>query len=241
MTKTTLLAVTLASCSFADPPAIIRVVRNSSIQPYTNAKAPVNVLGMVSITGASETWLMELHDTFGSFEDLEKTTSAFIQAQPSVPPDELLASSKSLVAVYNAGLSYRPDQAIQNLAKMRYFDVVVYRIRPGAEADFAKFLKLRGLGLDSINLDRPNMVYQVISGVAGGTYLVLTPLPSLRVLDDVRSVTPAYAEADQAAAKKIASDLELIREHLWFRLDPRVSYVSDDFAYGDSDFWRPAQ
>lgn len=242
MTKTTLLAVVFASCSFADPPAVIRVVRNGPIQPYINAKAPVNVLGMSSISGPSETWLMELHDSFASFEDLDKALSTFIPARPPVVAgDELLGSSQSLVALYKPALSYRPDQAIQTLAKMRYFDVVVYRIRTGAESDFAKFLKLRGLGLDSINLDRPDMVYQVISGGPAGTYLVVTPLPSLRVLDDVRSATPAYAEADQAAAKKIASDTELVREHLWFRLDPRVSSVTDEFASEDPAFWHPEQ
>jgi hypothetical protein len=40
----------------------------------------------------------------------------------------------------------------------------------------------------------------------------------------------------QAAPK--AADIELSREHLLFRVEPRLSYVSDDFAAGDQAFWR---
>jgi hypothetical protein len=122
---------------------------------------------------------------------------------------------------------------------MRYVDVVIYRLRPGTEGDFAKFLKLRGFGQDSVNLDRPDMVYQVTSGGTSGLYLVLIPLQSLRVLDDGKANTPAYAQGDLDAAKKIAADTELVREHVWFRLEPRLSRVSNDFAADDSTFWHP--
>jgi hypothetical protein len=51
---------------------------------------------------------------------------------------------------------------------------------------------------------------------------------------------PAYAapvgDARAQAAPK-AADIELSREHLLFRVEPRLSYVSDDFAAGDQAFW----
>jgi hypothetical protein len=199
---------------------------------------------MSSISGFSETWLLEFHDSFGSIEDLDKALSGATQpdlGQQTTPlsTDEVLSPSKTLIALYRPGLSYRPDQAIQSLPKMRYFDVTLYHIRPGTESDFARFLKLRNAGLDSLNLDRPDMAYQIISGERAGTYIVLTPLPSLRVLDDGRPATPSYAEGDRAAANKIIADSELVRERLWFRIEPRVSSVSDEFADGDNGFWHP--
>jgi hypothetical protein len=100
-------------------------------------------------------------------------------------------------------------------------------------------LKLRGFGQDSINLDRPDLVYQVTSGGTSGIYLVLIPLPSLRILDDGRANTPAYAQADIDAARKIAGDTELMREHFWFRVEPGLSHVSNEFAADDSTFWHP--
>jgi hypothetical protein len=244
ITKITLLAGILATCAAAQPPNIIRVIRNGSIQLYFEARAAVNVIGMSSISGLSETWLIELHDTFGSLEDLDRALSAsdgarIGQRAPTLP-EEILTPVKSLIAVYRAALSYRPEQAFQNLPKMRYFDVVTYRIRPDTESDFARLLKARRFALDSVNIDRPDVVYQIVSGEPIGTYIVLTPLPSLRILDDGRPPTPVYAEGDQAVAKKAAADTELVREHLWFRVEPRVSYVSDEFASADTAFWHPA-
>jgi hypothetical protein len=53
---------------------------------------------------------------------------------------------------------------------------------------------------------------------------------------------PVFAEGlANAKAKdgsKIASDVEIGREHLLFRVEPRISYVSNDFAEGDPEFWR---
>jgi hypothetical protein len=36
----------------------------------------------------------------------------------------------------------------------------------------------------------------------------------------------------------VSADGEISREHLLFRVEPRMSYVSDDFAEADRQFWR---
>ncbi len=247
MTKVILLTGLLAIGAAAQPPNIIRVVRNgnpgSYIQAARNAdpKPSVTVFGMSAIAGLAENWLIELHDSFGNLEDLDRAVGSILFSTNGAPPqaDDLLPSSKALVAVYRPGLSYRADQGVQSFPKARYFDIAIYRIRLGTEGDFGNFLKLRGFGQDSINLDKPEMAYQVVSGAPAGTYIVLTPLPSLRVMDDARANTPVYAQADIDAARKIAADLQLVREHLWFRVDPRLSFVSDQFAADDSTFWHP--
>lgn len=246
MTKIILFTGLLAIGAAAQPPNIIRVVRNGNVGSYiqaqnTDPKPAVTVLGMSAAAGLGENWLIELHDSFGSLEVLENALGPISASISGAPPqaDELLPSAKALIAIYRPGLSYRAEQGVQSFPKARYFDIAICRVRLGAEADFGKFLKLRGFGQDSINLDTPEITYQVISGASAGTYIVLTPLPSLRVLDDARANTPAYAQADIDTARKIAADLQLVREHLWFRVDPRLSFVSDQFAADDSSFWRP--
>jgi len=72
-------------------------------------------------------------------------------------------------------------------------------------------------------------------------YLVLAPLASLKIMDDGMAALPVYAEpiaAAEAKAGKKASAVELAREHFLFRIDPRISWVSDDFAAPDQAFWR---
>jgi hypothetical protein len=109
----------------------------------------------------------------------------------------------------------------------------------GAETDLAELLKLRIFSLDSANADRPEIVYQVVSGAPSGTYVVLAPMTSLGTLDTGRADLPVYAAGAADAAKKIAADTEFLRGHVWMRIEPRTSKVSDEFAAQDYSFWRP--
>ena len=106
-------------------------------------------------------------------------------------------------------------------------------------------MKLRRIGADSVNLDRPDLAYQVVSGAPSGTFIFLAPLTSLKTMDEGVAETPVYAEAIAEAraktASKVPADGEISREHLLFRVEPRLSYVSYDFAQADRQFWRPNQ
>jgi len=221
----------------AQPPALVRVVRQGAIQPYVAGQARVNVIAMSAIAGPAEHWLLELHDSFTSIEAADQALNS-VPAPPPLEFDTFVAGARSLIAIYRPGLSYRPDEGMRMFPKMRYLDVTLLRIKPGNEPDLAKLLRLRSVGLDSINMDRPEIVYRVLSGAPEGTYLVLAPMPSLRMLDDGRPLAPDYAEAAEATAKKIALDIDLLREHFWFRVDPRLSWISDEFAAPDHEFWR---
>ena len=252
-----LLAWVLSGAAVAqgliEPPPILQLVRKpgtggASLKPYANAQAQLNVVGMTSVTGLPETWLLEAHYSFASIEDLDQRIAAIAPVRAySDPPDPLqddvLAPSRTIMAMYRPNWSYRPDQAIRMFAHARYFQVSLFRIRPGMEAAFGELIRIRRATADVINLDRPDLAYQVISGAPSGTFIFLAPITSLRNFDDGRNPVPVYAEGLAAAkatdAKQIASDAEISREHLMFRVEPRISYVSNDFAEGDPDFWRP--
>ncbi|HEV3198921.1 MAG TPA: hypothetical protein VGZ73_13480 [Bryobacteraceae bacterium] len=245
--RTLLFAGILASCAWAqgptDPPPIIQLTRTPGIgggpiRRYAEANAAVNVVGMTAMTGLPETWLIELHPTFGSIEDLDRG----LIAAPTLA-DNVLAPSKTTIATYQPNWSYRPDQAIRLFGKARYFHVSIYRIRAGTEADFGELVKLRRVSQDSVNLDRPEIAYEVISGEPSGTFIFLAPITSLKTFDEGVAAMPVYAEgvadARSKARAKVAPDSELSREHLLFRVEPRLSYVSDGFASMDPNFWRP--
>ena len=101
---------------------------------------------------------------------------------------------------------------------------------------------MRRLASDTVNQDRPELAYQVVSGAPGGTFIFLAPIASLRTMDEGVAPLPVYAEGLAAArakeAPKIAADSEISREHLLFRVNPAISHVSDDFAESDPAFWR---
>jgi hypothetical protein len=235
----------------SDPPRIIEVVRKpgtavAPVRPYGQARAAINVVGMTAVTGMPESWFVESHYSFASVEDLDKGLTSVAAVRPPAPndplQDDVLAPSRTILAAFQPNWSYRPDQAIRNFPRARYFNVTIYQIRSGTEADFGELVKLRRLSADSVNLDRPDIAYRVISGAPAGTYIFLAPVLSLRSLDEGVADLPVYAEgladARSKARAKVAPESEISREHLLFRVDPRLSYVSDEFAAMDQAFWR---
>jgi hypothetical protein len=235
------LLACLAACSaLAQPPSLIRIVRQGNIGAYNSGQASVNVFGMSAIAGPGESWLIEMHDTFASLEAVDQAVAGFnpLQTKDAAPFPDLLARTQTLIASYRPSLSHRANEGMEMFPKIRYLDFAVIRIRLGTEADLTKLLKLRSFSLAGINADRPEIVFEVIAGAPPGTYLMLAPMTSLSGLDGGRVDTPAYAEGATEAAKKLAADTELAREHVWFRIEPRMSRVSDPFASQDPNFWR---
>jgi hypothetical protein len=231
-----ILAFIAAAQAPTEPPPILQLIRRTGavtapIRPYADARVAVDALGMVSITGQPEAWQIESHQSFASIEDLDKAAGP------------VSSSHRTWIAFYRPGWSYRADQAIRMFPRAHYFHVTIYRVRPDAENDLGELVKLRRLSADSVNLDRPDLAYQVVSGAPSGTFIFLAPLTSLKTMDEGVAQTPVYAEATAAAraktASKVSADGELSRKHLLFRVEPRMSYVSDDFAEADREFWRP--
>ena len=245
-----ILAFSAAAQAPTEPPPILQLIRRpgaitAPIRPYADARAAVDALGMVSITGPPEAWQIESHQSFASIEDLDKAVGPVSPlTSPSGPlQEDTLALSSTLIAFYRPGWSYRADQAIRMFPRAHYFHVTIYRVRPDAENDLGELVKLRRVSSDSVNLDRPDLAYQVISGAPSGTFIFLAPLTSLKTMDEGVAETPVYAEATAAAraktASRVSADGEISREHMLFRVEPRMSYVSDDFAEADRQFWRP--
>ena len=226
----------------ADPPLLLRVIRNAPAagpgQLYAGAGAAVNVLGMRVVAGVGETWLMEMHDSFASIEAVDQSLAGARPAQYSVPGD-VLAPARLLIAAYRPGLSYRADEAVKSLPRARYLLVSTYRIEPGNEAGFSEIVKLRRSLNDSINLDRPEIAYEVVAGAISRTYIFVTPFSTLKTLDDGLVRTPPYADGVRDASKKAAAGTEISQERTILRIDPNLSYVSDEFASGDPAFWKP--
>src|SRR6266853_2265689 len=131
MMRPILLVCLSVSCALAQPPNLIRLVRQGSIQPYVDGQVRIKVLAMSVIAGPEEKWLIEMHDSFTSLESVDQALSggASLQTQNAAPfPDDLLGQSRTLIAMYRPGLSYRPDEGMRMFPKMRYLDLAVIRI-----------------------------------------------------------------------------------------------------------------
>jgi hypothetical protein len=243
MTKTASLAVLFCLVAAAQtPPPLLRVIRmpgsDTPISPshYSSARAQVDVLGVRAATGLPETWTIEMHQTFASIEDLETALGYVPMPVAGMDVDEVIGPARTMIAYYRAGWGYRSEEAVRTLPRARYLHITIYRMRPGGDEQLEKLLVARRRKMDAVNLDRPDLVYHIVSGGQSGLYIVLEPIVSLRKFDEGVSKLPAYAEP-MAAAEGQAEMISL--ESLLFRMDPGISYVTTEFAAADPGFWHP--
>lgn len=199
-----------------------------------NPAGGVFFFGMNAITGLQDTWLLETHDSFAALESYDDQYGGF-----SNTSDRL----RVVVAFYRQWWSHRPEEAMQMLPRSRYMQISLYRTGLGSEAEFANLLRARRASLDSINLDRPDLVYQVLSGDYSGTYLVLSPLQSLKALDDgVSRSAAAYLRSTGSPGARgtqgVAAQAEINHQNLLFRIVPGLSSVSEQFAEPNPQFWK---
>ena len=235
--KTVLILFLLAGGVWAqapgDPLTLLRIVRRhvsprDPVAPYRAAKPAVEVIGMRSVSGSSQTWLMEAHGTFTSLENSDAALSRTYTSNDA--EDELIAPSVSLLCLFRDALSYRPDEALKLMPAARYVQVSIYRSRPGFDVDFAELIRMRKAALDRVNADRPELGYQVISGSATGTYIFLAPLTSLKTLDQSLARwwhTDGTPGVPRGQGRQIAAEGDITREHLMFRVDPRLSWMPE--------------
>jgi hypothetical protein len=195
------------------------------------------VFGMSPVTGSADWWLIETYASFAGLEQADRALRPMGAAKgfTGEPVTGNFSSpATSWLAVYRPWLSYRPTEASQRLGKTRYFQVLVFRIQPESEAGFVDAVRARKVSLDGMNLDRPEMAYEIISGAPTVTYVFLAPLLSLTSFDEMLARLPQYARA----AAKVAAAGNLSHQNLLFRVEPAMSMVPEGFAEQNPEFWR---
>ena len=245
------------------PPKVVRIFRDvlkpgraaaqeklgtNLARAAARAKYPVNYLALNSVSGESEVWLLEAHDSFASIENahafVEKTpVLKWFISQYEAQEGELVSSSRRMLAAYRQDLTYRGAQSAQDLPKMRFLSVVMLRLHPARDAEFSESVKAVTAAYETIKSDQPLVIYQVVSGAEGPTFLFLTPMASLKAMDDAalrgKALREALGEERAAGVLKTSAEVTASSESLLLALNPRLSYVSKEFASADPDFWIP--
>ena len=207
------------------------------------SKFPANVIGLQSVTGTSQAWFLEAHD---SFESIGKTQAAMQNSELETLDaldGEYRSGSRSWIAVYRPEMSFHGQQLMQTLPKMRYFNVIVMRARPDHEQDFAELAKMAVAAFERSMDDQPVATYQIVSGAPNGTYILFEPCASLKALDAApersHNMYQAMGDAGTKHFTKMAGETIAQSETLLFAIDPKMSYVSRQIIAADPAFWTP--
>jgi len=213
---------------------------------FQKGNVKTHYLGMATETGPSEAWFLEPYDSFGGMEKeraaIEQSFAAELEVA-NVQDGDMRTGSRTLLAVFRGDLSYHPAEAMSSLPKCRHMAVTVLRIKYGHDAELAQAAKLLIDGDDKSGSDQPVLTYQVVSGGPSGTYLLFSPMGSLAHMDAaparMAAARQAMGERNRQHFDTLAPDVVQSSESLLFALNPRMSYVSKEFAAQDPDFWIP--
>jgi hypothetical protein len=213
---------------------------------FRKAKWPTHYLAATSMSGPGEAWFLSGYESFAAMEtdqrNVEKTPVLSKELDRLSQVDgELLSGTRNILAVYRPDLSYRPDISI---AQMRYFALTIFTLKPGYDSAFAEVRKVVHAGHDKANMDEHWAMYQVVSGGAGSTYLLLIPMKSLTEADVAQEIHgkpygDALGESGRQQLRDFArAGLESTETKL-LSFSPKMSYPSDEWVKQDPQFWAP--
>lgn len=214
------------------------------VQAMARAKWPTHYLAVTSITGKPRALFFTPYESFEAWEkDIaavqgNASLSAALE-RASVADGDLLSDTDASALVYRDDYSLRSSV---DIAHMRYFEISLYRVRPGHDKDWDSLVKLVMAAYEKIP-DVHWALYQAVYGQEGGTYVVFTQMKSAAEIDQ------SFAHSKQFMANLGEDGIKKLRElesaaiessqHNLFAFDPKMSYVSDEWIKADPDFWKP--
>lgn len=215
------------------------------VQAFARANWPTHYIALDSMSGKTRSLFLIGYASLAAWEKDNRATeknpalSAAVD-RAAVADGNLLDAADQGVFTYNEEYSLH---AGVNIAQMRYFEIEVFRIRPGHHKDWDDAVKLVKEAYEKAMPDRHWAMFRSVYGAPGGTYLVFTPLKSLADADQMMSNEKKFATAMGAEGMKRLGELSAAAiessETNLFAFNPRMSYPSPETIKADPEFWKP--
>ena len=214
------------------------------VQALARAKWPTHYFAANSLTGKSRALFFIPYPSFAAWEQdaLAQQKNAALSAaldRAALADGELLSETDAGVFMYNEEQSLRGPV---DIAHMRYFEISLYRVRPGHRREWSDIVKLVKVAYDKIP-DAHWAVYEALYGQEDVTYLVIIPMKSAAEIDKNMEQDKQFVEAmGEDGMKKLgeleSSAVEFTQTNL-FLFSPAMSYPPDAWVKADPDFWKP--
>jgi hypothetical protein len=216
------------------------------IAAETKAKFPVHYVAMNSMTGKSRALYMTRYSSFAEWEkdnkivDNSPTLGAELE-RAGIADGELLDSVDSEVFTLDRDLSYHSHN---DLAHHHFYQISVFHVKPGHHKEWVEVVNMVKAAHDKMGDSAHWGMYEVAFGTEDGTYLAITGDPTMAVIDQAFADNDKFVEA--AGGKEGMSKLDALfgeavdSSHTeLFAVNPKQSYVGEDWVKEDSDFWKP--
>ena len=210
---------------------------------FGKANSPDYYLAMVSLTGEPRAWYIIPSASHAAYAevmsryDKDATMTAELDRLSRADAD-VLDGTRTIQAIARTDLSMG---SFPDLTKQRFWEITVFRVRPGHNDDFAAAAKAYAAAAQRSAPTTQFRTYEVIAGMAQPTYIVFSSVPSYgefdRMLQDGMKTMQGANTEEKAALDKFGNQALISTETNRFRLDPKQSYVSREVRATDPAFW----
>jgi quinol monooxygenase YgiN len=200
---------------------------------------------MTSLTGRAEALFVTPYASNAAIaEDMRREASDTVLAAElarlSRADAEVLDEWRIIQAVARPDLSHG---TFPDLAKMRYWEILTFRVRPGHEAEFEAAAKAFGAASDRVAPGRSYRVYQVTAGLPEPTFFVFSSVEAYAQFDEMmasgQKTMQGFTPEEMATMQKFSTDGLINTETNRYALNPTMSYVAAETRATDPAFWMP--
>lgn len=212
---------------------------------FEKANSPYYYLAMESMTGPAEAWYISPFESHAAIADSLKR-----EATDPVLAAELARLNRADAELLNSLRTYQARARLDlsmgsfpDLAKMRFWEITWFRVRPGHEASFEAAAKAYAAAAKRGAPDTRFRVYEVIAGGLGPTYLVFSSVASYAEFDQLMAagdkVMQSFSAEEGATMQRFFKEGCVNFETNRFKLNPAMSYVAKETRAQDPAFWMP--
>ncbi len=215
------------------------------VQAMAHAKWPTHYFGMNSLTGKPRSLFFTGYESFEAWEKDAAATqkNAMLSAaldRAGVADGELLDSMDASVFAYNVEYSLN-QQAEHATPATRYFEIAVYRVKPGHRKEWDDGMKMVLEAYKKALPDAHWACFESVYGSPEGTYLFIVARKSASEVDadfaHNKDVVTAMGDGMKKLEELSAASIESSEANL-FALNPNMSYVPAEWIKAD-EFWKP--
>lgn len=216
------------------------------VQAMSRAKWPTNYVGMTSLTGKPRALFFTFYDSFEAWEKdsagvAKNATLSAALDRAGEADGQLLDSMDSGVFYFSDEMSLRPRA---DLSQVRFLQILTFHVRPGRDQEWTEVMKLVKGAYEKGVPDAHWGMFRQMFGGEGGTYLVLIGRKSLSEIDkgimedDKKFAATLGEDGMKKLNENFGASVDSSQEQM-FAINPRMSYVADEWIKADPDFWKP--
>ena len=209
------------------------------------AKFPAHYVGMTSLSGKSRSLFFTSYSSFAEWQkdnDIvgKNATLGAELEKAGIDDGANLDELDSVVFTSEPDLSYHSRTDLQGI---RFYEISVFHVRPGHRSDWHTLVKMVKDANDKGGTSSHWGMFESAYGAPDGTYIAVTGDDTMAAIDKSFAESKKFIEAmggeeGMARFDKLYGEAVDESHTELFAVNPKQSYVADDWIKADPGFWR---